>query len=157
MSRLTSLLLVCASFASTVPVLAQTSAELEARLLPLITSHRGTVAVAVKHLKTGENFAYRPDEPMPTASLIKFPIMATAYEYAEQKKIKLSTLVELKETDKVPGSGILTTHFSAGSKFSVRDLIRLMIVYSDNTATNMVIDQIGLPAKIGRASWRERV
>jgi D-alanyl-D-alanine carboxypeptidase (penicillin-binding protein 5/6) len=100
----------------------------------------------VKHLKTGENFAYRPDEPMPTASLIKFPIMATAYEYAEQKKIKLSTLVELKETDKVPGSGILTTHFSAGSKFSVRDLIRLMIVYSDNTATNMVIDQIGLPA-----------
>ena len=42
------------------------------------------------------------------------------------------------------GSGILTAHFSAGTTISLRDAIHLMIVYSDNTATNLVLDRIGL-------------
>lgn len=125
---------------------AQTTSELESRLLPLIKAHGGDVAVAVKHLKTGEAFAYRENEPMPTASLIKFPVMVTAFQQAEAKRIDLNSLVELTASDKVPGSGILTTHFSAGAKLSIRDSIRLMIAYSDNTATNLVLDQIGLEA-----------
>ena len=125
---------------------AQTTSELESRLLPLIKAHGGDVAVAVKHLKTGEAFAYRENEPMPTASLIKFPVMVTAFQQAEAKRIDLNSLVELTAADKVPGSGILTTHFSAGAKLSIRDAIRLMIAYSDNTATNLVLDQIGLEA-----------
>ena len=46
----------------------------------------------------------------------------------------------------MPGSGILTEHFSPGTKISLRDAIHLMIVYSDNTATNLVLDKLGLPA-----------
>jgi beta-lactamase class A len=53
-------------------------------------------------------------------------------------------MIVLRETDKVPGSGILTPHFSAGASLSLRDAIRLMIAYSDNTATNLVLDKIGL-------------
>ena len=115
-------------------------------LQPLIASHQGTVAVAVKHLSTAASFDHRSDEPMPTASLIKFPVMVAAYQLAADGKLDLATLVELKDKDKVPGSGILTQHFSDGMRLSIRDAIRLMIVYSDNTATNLVVDQIGLPA-----------
>ncbi len=118
--------------------------SLEARLRPLIEAHKGTVAVSVKNLETGESFAYRADEPMPTASLIKFPVMVEAYRQADEGKVDLDAMVTLREEDKVPGSGILTEHFSPGASFSLRDAIHLMIVYSDNTATNLVLDRIGI-------------
>lgn len=117
---------------------------LDTRLLPLIRAHQGQVAVAVKHLKTGALFEYRATEPMPTASLIKLPVMIEAYRQVHEGKLKLETLITLKAEDKVPGSGILTTHFSPGLSLSLRDAIQLMIAYSDNTATNLVLDQIGL-------------
>ena len=119
---------------------------LEARLRPLIEAHQGKVAVAVKSLKSGETFLYRADEVMPTASLIKFPVMVEAYRQAAEKTIDLKTRVTLEETDKVPGSGILTYHFSAGASFPLVDAVHLMIVYSDNTATNLVLDAIGIGA-----------
>lgn len=119
---------------------------LDTRLLPLIRAHQGQVAVSVKHLKSGTSFEYRATEPMPTASLIKFPVMIEAYRQVQEGKLKLDTLITLKAEDKVPGSGILTPHFSPGLSLSLRDAIQLMIAYSDNTATNLVLDQIGLSA-----------
>lgn len=119
--------------------------SLESVLRPAIDHHRGKVAVAIKHLGTGESFEFNADQPMPTASLIKFPLMIAAYQAVHDGKLSLDEPVELKEEDKVPGSGILTVHFSPGTKISLRDAIHLMIVYSDNTATNLVIDKVGLP------------
>jgi beta-lactamase class A len=119
---------------------------LAARILPLIKAHRGKVAVAVKHLDGGESYLYDPDEEMPTASLIKFMIMLEVYSQVAEGKLKLSDLVTLREMDKVPGSGILTYHFSDGATFPLRDAVRLMMVFSDNTATNLVLDKIGLPS-----------
>ena len=113
-------------------------------LLPLIKAHTGEVAVAVKHLKTGESFAYRGDEPMPTASLIKLAVMIEAYRQASEKQIDLAAPITLRKEDKVPGSGILNYHFSAGTTFPLRDAIHLMIYTSDNTATNLVLDKIGI-------------
>ncbi len=83
---------------------------------------------------------------MPTASLIKLPVMVETYWQAKEEKVKLDTQLTLKKEDKVGGSGILTQHFSDGRRSTERREMRLMIVYSDNTATNMVVDQIGLPA-----------
>jgi len=122
------------------------SADLAERLVPRIEAHRGKVTVAVKQLKTGEWFGYHEDDPMPTASMIKFPIMVEAYRQSAEKQLDLNSRVTLQAADKVPGSGILTPHFSAGAQFALRDAIRLMIAYSDNTATNLVIDRIGLRA-----------
>lgn len=119
---------------------------LDTRLLPLVRAHQGQVAVAVKHLKTGVSFEYRAAEPMSTASLIKFPVMIEAYRQAHEGKLNLQKHVTLTAEDKVPGSGILTNHFSPGMSLSLRDAIQLMIAFSDNTATNLVIDQIGLAA-----------
>ncbi len=117
---------------------------LESRLMPLIQAHQGKVAVAVKGLSSGETFVYHEDDPMPTASLIKFPVMVEAYRQAAAKKIDLDKPVTLKKEDKVPGSGILTYHFSNGTTFPLRDAVHLMIAYSDNTATNLVLDAIGI-------------
>jgi beta-lactamase class A len=117
---------------------------LESVLTPLIQAHKGKVAVAVKNLETGESFAYHADEPMVTASLIKFPIMIEAYRQAAEKKVDLDKPITLKKADMVGGSGILTAHFSEGATFPLKDAIHLMIVYSDNTATNLVLDEIGI-------------
>jgi beta-lactamase class A len=110
----------------------------------LIDSFQGKVAIAVKNLDTGEAFLWHESDPMPTASLIKFPVMVETYRQAEERKVDLDKPVTLKKEDKVPGSGILTSHFSPGASFSLRDAVHLMIVYSDNTATNLVVDVIGI-------------
>ncbi|HEY2415570.1 MAG TPA: serine hydrolase [Pirellulaceae bacterium] len=123
--------------------LAQSLAE---RLTPLISAHEGDVAVAVKHLTKGDSFTFKADEPMPTASLIKLPVMVEAYRQAAEGKIDLNSTVTFKEEDKTPGSGILSTQFSSGATFTLRDAIRLMIAYSDNSATNLVVAPIGLAA-----------
>jgi beta-lactamase class A len=113
---------------------------------PLIHAHKGKVAVAVKNLRTGETFGYHAHDVMPTASLIKFPVMVEVYRQAAAAQIDLDARLTLKTTDKVPGSGILTTHFSPGASFRLRDAVRLMIAFSDNTATNLVLDAIGIGA-----------
>ncbi len=120
------------------------SEDLEKTIARLVRNHEGKTCVAVRHLENGVEFAYRADEPMPTASLIKLPVMVEAYRQAAAGQIDLTDLVELEEQDKVPGSGILTPHFSAGLKLPLRDAIRLMICHSDNTATNLVVDCVSL-------------
>ena len=85
------------------------------------------MAIAVKNLRTGESFRYRADEVMPTASLIKFPVMVEVYRQAAAGKIDLDARLTLRNEDKVPGSGVLTHHFTAGTSFPLRDAVRLMI------------------------------
>ncbi len=143
MSRVNRSLPLLLVFLVCSPAAAQSMGQ---RLQPLIEAHEGEVAVAVKHLRTGETFAVKADEPMPTASLIKLPIMVEAYRQAAAGKFSLADPVTFKDEDKTPGSGLLSTHFSAGATFSLRDAIRLMIAYSDNSATNLVLAKIGLPA-----------
>lgn len=117
---------------------------LGARIQPILAGHKGKVALAIKHLDKEEEFAEDADAVMPTASLIKFPVMITAYRFADEGRLDLNRTFSLSADDKVQGSGILTTHFSPGTQICVRDAIRLMIAFSDNTATNLVLDQIGL-------------
>ena len=117
---------------------------LDSKLRPLIDAHRGEVSVAVKHLETGESFAHQADRPMPTASLIKVAVMVEVYQQARAGKLKLDDRLTLHNSDKVPGSGVLTPHFSEGARIPVVDAVRLMIAFSDNTATNLVLDKIGL-------------
>jgi beta-lactamase class A len=118
--------------------------SLEDRLAPLAKAHKGKVAIAVKHLVTGETYYLNADEVMPTASLIKVAVMVETYQQAVEGKVSLTDKVTLHDADKVPGSGILTEHFSDGATFSLRDAVRLMIALSDNTATNLVLDKVGI-------------
>lgn len=119
---------------------------LQEKLIRMVQDFSGHATIAVKHLSQGETVLIDADAVMPTASLIKVAVMVEAYRQAETGKLDLSQLMTLTAEDKVPGSGILTTHFHPGLQLSVRDAIRLMIAYSDNTATNLVLDRIGLKA-----------
>jgi beta-lactamase class A len=122
-------------------------------LLPIAKAHEGRVAISVKNLATGESYELNADEPMPTASLIKFPVMVeTYYRFAEGKN-RPDDMITLTQQDKVPGSGVLTTHFSPGLTLSLKDAVHLMIVYSDNTATNLVLDQIGIRSTNDRMEY----
>ena len=116
------------------------------QLTALAKAHKGEVAIAVKHLTTGETFTHNADAVMPTASLIKLPIMAEVYFQADEGKLKLDEMLTLVKEEMVPGSGVLTQHFSPGATFSARDTVRLMIAFSDNTATNMILQRIGIPS-----------
>lgn len=132
------------------PIFAEDARSLADRLTPLIAAHKGRVAVGVEQLEGDARFAYQADEVFPTASLIKFPVLIELYRQAQDGRVDLKHQVTLREADKVPGSGILTQHFSDGATFALVDAARLMIAYSDNTATNLVLDQIGL-ASTGEA------
>jgi serine-type D-Ala-D-Ala carboxypeptidase (penicillin-binding protein 5/6) len=116
------------------------------KLLPLIEKHPGKVTVAIRHLESGASYFYHAEEPMPTASLIKLPTLIAFYRQVDSGVLSPDKLVTLTQADKVPGSGILTSHFSPGSQLSLETIARLMITYSDNTATNLIADHIGLSA-----------
>lgn len=148
MLRLLSLpaLLVC-TLLSPVNVCGQDRgfSALRARVAPLVEAHQGDVSVVVLQPDSGEQLSLHGERVMPTASLIKVAVMVTAYRAADDGSLDLASLITLTEDDMVPGSGILTDQFSEGLQISVRDAIRLMMRYSDNTATNLVVNQLGLP------------
>src|SRR5690348_995201 len=100
--------------------------SLSQRIQPLIDSHRGRVAVGVEHLENDQKFLHHENDVFPTASLIKFPVLIELYRQAEQQAADLDKRLTLRAEDKVPGSGILTPHFSAGDTLTLRDAARLM-------------------------------
>jgi beta-lactamase class A len=115
---------------------------LDTQIHNAIQNFPGQVTLYAKNLNTGATYSIRPDDPVPTASTIKLPIMVELFAEAAEGKLDWNQKIELKEQDKVPGSGILN-EFSAGDTFPIRDLMHVMIVMSDNTATNLLLDRIG--------------
>ena len=91
--------------------------------------------------KSDETFIYN-SKPMRSASMIKVFIMATVMEKAKQGEININEKLTLLESDKVGGAGVLAG-YSSGTELTLRELMELMIMHSDNTATNMIIDRIG--------------
>ena len=83
---------------------------------------------------------------MPTASLIKLAVMVETFRLFETRKFNFDHKLTLTKEDTVPGAGVLTDSFSPGATFTLLDAVRLMITVSDNTATNMVLDTITIPA-----------
>lgn len=120
--------------------------EFTAEVEKLAIEHSGEVSVAVKNLVTGETFLHQADRVMPTASLIKFPILIELYRQFESGKLSPERALPLRASDKVPGSGVLTEHFAEGTQLPLLTAARLMITFSDNTATNLVLEQVGIPA-----------
>jgi beta-lactamase class A len=102
----------------------------------------GAVGLAARHLESGETLAWRADEPSGTASMIKVAIHAAVMRRARAGQFSLDGEVELKESDHVGGSGVLGV-LRPGLRCTVADLCTLMIVVSDNTATNMLVDLCG--------------
>ena len=110
-----------------------------------IASFKGAVYAFARNLDTGKTWALRADERVRTASTIKLPVMVALFSAVEKGKVKWTDEVTLRAEDKVSGSGILR-EFSDNVKIPIRDVMRLMIVLSDNTATNLILDRISADA-----------
>ncbi len=110
-----------------------------------ISAFKGKVYLYAKNLETGKTVSIRGDERVRTASTIKLPIMAALFAQVEAGKVKLNEPLTLRDNDKVTGSGVLH-EFSGGVQLPVSDVMHLMIVVSDNTATNLILDRISADA-----------
>jgi beta-lactamase class A len=111
------------------------------RVKAKVTGFRGKVSVYAKNLSTGLSYGILPDEPVRTASTIKLAIMVECFSEAAQRKLKWSEPIMVVEDEKVSGSGVVQ-ELSSGDELPIRDLMHLMIVVSDNTATNLILNRI---------------
>ena len=119
------------------------SSALQAQLDALATRHRGKVALYARNLKTGDVVQIDPDQVVQTASVIKLAIFVETFHQIKDGKKRLGDRVTFKPDDRVMGSGVLQ-HLHAPLELTLEDAVVLMMIESDNTATNLVIDQVGL-------------
>ena len=103
----------------------------------------GEAAIVIKDLNFNWGLAYREDKLFPAASLAKIPLMCAVFLASSEGRLKLEQPVILRNRDKLAGSGILKD-VRPGTFFTVEKLIGLMIYDSDNTATNILTDLLGL-------------
>ena len=106
-------------------------------------NYNGHVGIYLKDLSTGRVWEYNPDRLFPSASLIKLPIMASTFEKMKSGEFTLDTQIRLTRKDRAGGSGSLKW-VREGTNLSVLELIYRMITESDNTATRMLIDYVGI-------------
>jgi len=137
MNRLLILLSLLCNFS--IPVVAQTQQSLDDQVKPIVASFKGKVSLFAKNLDTGETYALNPDERVRTASTIKIAVMIEAFGRVNEGKAKWTDEVVLTKEKKVSGSGILN-ELSDGLHLTLRDAVNLMMILSDNTATNLVLD-----------------
>jgi beta-lactamase class A len=119
------------------------TAALRRTLDSLADAHRGVVGYSVRNIDTGERLERRGDEPFPTASLIKVPILVTVHALVDSGRLSLDDRIHVLKVDKVPGSGVLQ-FFHDGIDITVGDAAWFMITVSDNTATNLLLDKVGI-------------
>jgi beta-lactamase class A len=117
-------------------------AELKAELQQIHDTFPGNMSVYMKNLKTGEEIAIDADSVYETFSVIKVPIMAEVLRQSEAGKFKLSDRITIKAGDARIPSGVLYT-LDPGLQPTIKDLITLMIVISDNVATDLLGDKVG--------------
>jgi beta-lactamase class A len=127
--------------AATSPQAPSVPASLDAAIKAEVAATKGSVWLYAKNLDTGATFSLRGDERVRTASTIKVPILVALYAEVADGKAKWDQELVVSKDKKVSGSGVLT-EFADGTKITLRDAANLMIVVSDNTATNLVLDAV---------------
>ncbi|HYH86626.1 MAG TPA: serine hydrolase [Pyrinomonadaceae bacterium] len=130
----------------TPPAQAQTPpAWLDRRVRAEVAMFKGSVSLYAKNLDTGAEYSFGGDDRVRTASTIKVAVMIEAFARVAEGKAKWTDELVLTKEKKVSGAGILP-ELSDGLRLTFRDAVTLMMVLSDNTATNLVIDVLGADA-----------
>jgi beta-lactamase class A len=117
------------------------AAELRDALNARIAEFSGTVSLYARNLDTGVSIGIRESDPVRTASTIKLPILCSITDSIARGKAKWTDLLTVTKENKVSGSGIIASELSDGVQLPIRDIANLMIVLSDNTATNLILDR----------------
>lgn len=102
----------------------------------------GTAALLVADLDGTVLVSLNPERIFPAASTIKLPLLVYALQQAQAGRLGLDEALTLRAEDRVGGSGVLH-ELTPGLSIPIRDLLTLMTVVSDNTATNLLIDRLG--------------
>ncbi|MEK6335305.1 MAG: serine hydrolase [Acidobacteriota bacterium] len=118
-----------------------TQSSLDARLRAEITPFKGKVSLFAKNLETGQTYTYGGDDRVRTASTIKIAVMIEAFARVAEGRAKWTDELVLTKAARYGGSGVLP-ELGDGLKLTLRDCVNLMMVVSDNTATNMVLDYL---------------
>jgi beta-lactamase class A len=114
-------------------------------LLQIGSAYSGKWTYALTDLGSCERIGHSEDDVMPTASLIKVPVLVALYRAVEQGRVSLTDRTRYGDEHRCLGSGVLS-RMTPGVEMTVRDAATLMIIISDNSATNMCIDLVGLDA-----------
>src|SRR5262245_42844304 len=128
--------------ALTLALSAFAESRLERDLKKLIKAHHGKVGLYAENLKTGEKLSLDGDALVPTASTIKLAVFVEAFHQVKDGKLHLADKISVRKEDVVEGSGILQ-YLTMPHELPLEDVIVLMMIESDNTATNVIIDQVG--------------
>ena len=122
---------------------AQEDAQLDQQIAAIAQAHHGKVALYAHNLRTGQTASFSPDLPVKTASVIKMGILLDAAEQIRAGKASLAERLVLTRPNQVEGSGVLG-ELTPPIALTLGDTLTLMVILSDNTATNMAIDRLGL-------------
>jgi beta-lactamase class A len=114
--------------------------RLDEEIRGAVAGFQGRVCLYARNLDTGRSYGLREDERVRTASTIKLPIMAATFAAVAGGRASFDEDLVLHDADKVSGTGVIR-ELSDGVRLRVRDLVHLMIVVSDNTATNLLLDR----------------
>lgn len=125
---------------------------LEARLEAMVATHRGKVAFYAVELNTGKIVSADADRPVQTASVIKLAILFEAMEQVRDGKARWDEKLTLAPGDGVSGSGVLS-FFDTPLTLTLKDVLTMIVIVSDNTATNLAIDRFGVDPINARIAW----
>ncbi len=137
-------------FLTTVPLFLQAQAPrrrtpleaLRANIESITLSINAKWGIYLKCLETSEEVAINADEQMDTMSVIKIPLMVESFRQIGAGKFKLTDRITLRNEDKRPGTGIIRS-LDEGVQLTIKDLLTLMVIVSDNTATDLMFNQVG--------------
>lgn len=110
---------------------------------PSLQALPGKISAYAEDRITGEICAFQADMPLVAASVIKIPILVEAFRQARDGQISMEEIFTIRPEDKMPSCGALT-YLHDGLQVTLRDLCVLMIILSDNSATNLLIDRLGI-------------
>lgn len=108
---------------------------------PLVQQVLGRLGVCIRDIESGEEIGVNMDDPLPMASVCKIPILVTAYRKHEVGKLDLAERIEITEETRTFGSGLFNA-FDAGLRPTIHDLLLMMIVVSDNAATDLILARL---------------
>ena len=122
----------------------QLAAKFRSDLQRLATAASGVVGISVVDLSSGQRFDVNESLMFPQGSAIKIPILIELFRRADRGELKLSDRLPVQRNNQVGGSGLLQYFSDGGSELSLHDLAIAMVVLSDNSATNVLIDRLGM-------------
>ena len=128
---------------------AQPLERLKANIERTTKSVNAQWGIYVKCLETGEEIALNADAVMDTMSVIKIPLMVEAFRQIGEGKFQLSDRITMQESEKRPGTGIMRS-LNAGASLTIEDVLTLMSIVSDNTATDLIFAKVGGVAPVNR-------